>query len=92
MNSRGWGGRRSVELRALTLATYGDICHLCGWPGANTADHLIPRSLGGDDTLANLRPAHSRCNFSRGNMPVDEWREKHLATRSPPPNASPRWK
>ncbi|MDK4252614.1 HNH endonuclease [Corynebacterium propinquum] len=91
MTSRGWSGRRASQLRALTLATYGDLCHLCGWPGATTADHIIPRSLGGDDSLANLRPAHSTCNYSRGNMTVQQWREKYRATRSPPPKSSPRW-
>lgn len=56
-----------------------DICWLCGHGGADTADHVIPRSLGGDvSNVANLRPAHGepcptcgqRCNYSRGNRMV----------------------
>ena len=61
-----WGGRRAARLRAATLDAYGTVCHLCGRPGADSADHLIPRSLGGLDTLDNLRPAHLSCNQSRG--------------------------
>ena len=87
----GWGGRSAQELTALTLAEYGTICHLCGEPGADTADHIVPRSAGGDDSLANLRPAHGPCNFARGDMPLVEWRAK----RGPRPGsrASPsrRW-
>ncbi|ANA87604.1 polynucleotide kinase [Gordonia phage Jeanie] len=61
-----WGGRRAARLRAATLEAYGTTCHLCGRPGADSADHLIPRALGGPDTLDNLRPAHLACNQRRG--------------------------
>ncbi|WP_184922668.1 HNH endonuclease [Saccharothrix ecbatanensis] len=44
-----------------------DICHLCGLSGADTADHIIPRSMGGDHSIDNLAPAHSHCNYARGN-------------------------
>jgi 5-methylcytosine-specific restriction endonuclease McrA len=44
-----------------------NICWLCGMPGATTVDHVIPRSHGGEDNVENLRPAHLRCNSSRGN-------------------------
>lgn len=65
-----YGGARAARLRKLTRETYGDICHLCGQPiaeGQFSADHLIPRSLGGTDDIGNLRPAHRRCNSRRGN-------------------------
>lgn len=32
-----------------------------------TRDHIIPRSLGGRDTVANLRPACAPCNEGRSN-------------------------
>lgn len=35
-------------------------------PWAPTADHIIPRSLGGPDTMGNLRAAHRHCNNARG--------------------------
>lgn len=67
MTAAKWGGRKAVRLTALTIATYGDVCHICHNAGANSADHILPRSLGGSDDIANLRPAHARCNSARGN-------------------------
>lgn len=87
----GWGGRRAQKLAQLCLATYGDRCHLCGRRGATTADHVVPRSLGGADELENLRPAHSSCNYSRGNTPLHVWRAKHPIHSSQRPELSPRW-
>ena len=83
----GWSGRRVLRLTRLVLETYGDTCHLCARAGATTADHLIPRSAGGDDSLENLRPAHSSCNSSRQAMPLEEWFTRHpldLGPRVPP--------
>ncbi len=63
-----WGGPKAQDYVRLTLSTYGRVCWLCGLPGSNTADHIIPRSKGGAVyDLANLGPAHKRCNESRGN-------------------------
>ncbi|WP_230972923.1 HNH endonuclease, partial [Gulosibacter hominis] len=62
-----WAGHRVPEFVALTLATYGTTCWLCGLPGADSADHVIPRSKGGAVyDLRNLAPAHKRCNLARG--------------------------
>ncbi|SDU50589.1 HNH endonuclease [Gordonia westfalica] len=83
-----WAGDYSRRLTALCLATYGDTCHLCGRPGATTADHLIPRSVSYDDSLANLRPAHQRCNSARGAMPIETWRARFTASTAP---RSSRW-
>lgn len=58
------------QLRRLVLSTYGDICVHCGEPGARSVEHLQPRSRGGTDALANLRPAHLVCNISRGVRPM----------------------
>lgn len=75
-----WGGRKVSRLRRQVLATYGNRCWLCHdpidlrlrhpHPGSLTPDHVVPRSLGGSDDLDNLRPAHRRCNLSRGNGPA----------------------
>ncbi|MFJ3394010.1 HNH endonuclease [Leifsonia aquatica] len=64
-----WGGRRAQDMVVLTLETYGTICRLCGLPGADSADHIVPRSKAPELTweLSNLRPAHKRCNEARGN-------------------------
>ncbi|MFW0790092.1 HNH endonuclease [Gordonia sp. CPCC 205333] len=81
-----WGGATAARLVALTLATFGRVCHLCGREGATTADHVIPRSKGGADALFNLRPAHRRCNQQRGDMPLNEWFAKHPINTIPPPS------
>ena len=63
-----WGGRKAQQYVRLTLERFGLVCWLCGLPGANTADHIVPRSKGGAVyNLLNLAPAHKRCNESRGN-------------------------
>lgn len=74
-----WGGRYAQRLTAATLATYGTACHLCRGGGADTADHIQPRSKGGNDALANLRPAHQGCNSLRGDMSLAEWFARHPA-------------
>lgn len=64
MPSGQWRGSQRVNrlppgwyrrIRPLVFQAYGDICHLCGRPGANIVDHVI---AGDDHSLANLRPAH----------------------------------
>lgn len=69
------------------LEMYGSICHLClepidlelsrkigspGWKRSLQVDHVIPISKGGPDTLANVRPAHARCNMIRNNKTIEE--------------------
>ena len=51
-------------------------CKLCGEsvdmtlktpdPGSPSIDHVLPLSLGGDDTRANVQLAHRRCNERKG--------------------------
>lgn len=72
-----WGGRRVQRARAIVIALHGPTCWLCGQairPGqAWDVDHVIPRSEGGSDALANLRPAHASCNRSRGRKQAVSW-------------------
>jgi hypothetical protein len=42
------------------------VTEACGELGPSV-DHVVPRSLGGSDDLANLQLAHLRCNRSKGN-------------------------
>jgi hypothetical protein len=54
-------------------------CHLCGCkidarlknphPRSAELDHLVPVSLGGDHTRANVAAAHRVCNQSKSNRP-----------------------
>jgi 5-methylcytosine-specific restriction endonuclease McrA len=85
--SAGWSWETNPRQRRLltaqTLAVKGTVCHLCRQDGADTADHLIPRSAGGQNILANLAPAHRSCNTARGGMPLTVW-----FARNPVPRAS----
>jgi 5-methylcytosine-specific restriction endonuclease McrA len=62
-------GYERVDLEAL-LAEHGMFCHICTTPIATRKDlhfdHVIPLSKGGPHTAANLRPAHAKCNLSKG--------------------------
>jgi 5-methylcytosine-specific restriction endonuclease McrA len=73
MSQHSFRGRAAQKHAQLVFSTYGRICHLCGQPGANTVDHLIPRSHGGDNSLENSRPACAGCNSARGNKPLSQW-------------------
>lgn len=86
-----WGGRVSQRLVALTLATKGHRCRLCGGMGADTADHTIPRSKGGPDGLDNLEPAHLACNRARGDKDLSEWFSLHPLPRRPALPPSREW-
>lgn len=73
-----WGGRRVQQFRAFVLAQKGTVCHLCGGDGADTVDHVIPRSKGGlPFALANAEPAHSSCNYARQDQDLDDWFAAH---------------
>ena len=62
------------------------VCHLCGQPGADTADHLIPWSqFPADrkveaDRLPNLAAAHVSCNMIRGDRSIT-WARAEIAKR-----------
>jgi 5-methylcytosine-specific restriction endonuclease McrA len=73
--------RRRKQRIAEVRARDGDNCWACGHPmvfgGAHpnkgraaTLEHVLARSMGGTDALANLRLAHAGCN-------------KHLAANPP---------
>lgn len=60
---------RSVLLR------WQGRCAYCGKrPATLTIDHVVPRKLGGGCALSNLEPACDRCNNSKADRPVTEWR------------------
>ena len=68
--------RPTRRARAQMFAMYGDLCHLCGHPGADSADHLVPISVAPHQPVSphGMRPAHGRpcptcgrrCNAERG--------------------------
>ena len=81
-----YDGRSSSQwkrLRRQILAS-SDVCWLCGKPGADTVDHLLPLSqfpeLAHD--IGNLRPAHKTCNSKKGaGLPDDKTSEMPRSRR-----------
>jgi 5-methylcytosine-specific restriction endonuclease McrA len=63
--------RKWRKLRSQILAA-SDVCWICGGPGADSIDHVLPVSLYPEleMELGNLRPAHLRCNIAKGNRPI----------------------
>lgn len=55
--------------REIVLAA-SDICHLCGFGGADSVDHVVPFSKGGTDEVLNLKACHLDCNRIRGNKDI----------------------
>lgn len=47
-------------------------CAYCGQPGADTMDHVVPRSRGGATNWANAVAAHQACNGTKGDRTPDE--------------------
>jgi 5-methylcytosine-specific restriction endonuclease McrA len=50
---------------------YGNRCVCCGQRATLTKDHVIPRSRGGPDNLANLQPLCRACNQAKGDRVAD---------------------
>lgn len=50
----------------------GADCWFCGVPLGDdiTIEHLVPKSEGGRNTLANYALAHQRCNLQAANLPL----------------------
>ena len=67
-----WSRHPTRVRRALAavLARDGDLCWLCGRPGANSPDHVLPQSMGGGHDVGNLRAAHRWCNSARKATPL----------------------
>lgn len=77
-----------AKLRVLVTRAHGWRCWLCQRPISPTLpgtdpmglslDHVLPRSRGGSDDVANLRPAHLSCNQGRRNRLASTVRRGHL--------------
>lgn len=73
--------RQRLAMIRRVLSQKGRTCHLCGQPGATTADHVIPRKAGGRNVLENLEPAHAACNMARRDLPLADWFARHPIRR-----------
>lgn len=57
-------------------------CNLCGRPGADTVDHVVPLALGGADHPGNWQPAHRSCNSSAGATLGNQLRRPFTTSRA----------
>ena len=59
--------RRYREQRDRIFKRDGRVCQLCGTDeGEMHIDHIIPRKVGGDHSLDNLRVLCKSCNLRKG--------------------------
>lgn len=62
-------GWRKISKAVLIRDSY--ICYICKHKGADTSDHIVPRSKGGTHDMYNLRAAHRVCNSRKGNHTIE---------------------
>lgn len=53
----GWAQQKRARR---VMRRYDGICHVCGNPGSDQVDHVVPLGEDGADTEDNLRPIHSK--------------------------------
>lgn len=68
------GGSDAARTRRKLLARDGDECWFCGKPMGDdcTIEHLVPKSTGGANRLANYALAHGVCNKAAADKPLVE--------------------
>ena len=70
--------------REEAIRRFGKVCLYCGSHSKRiTVDHIIPRSLGGQDYVDNLAPCCRSCNEQRGAWSIDVFFEMMLVDRGP---------
>jgi len=68
-------GVTMAQYRELKRA-YGGLCAYCGAREADTFDHVIPLSRGGEHSINNVLPACRPCNERKHASTPDEWRAR----------------
>ena len=77
-NVRAAGSCSTEQLKA-RFEFYGNCCAYCGGP-AETSDHVIALVRGGSNWPANIRPACTSCNSSKGAKRLfNEWKPSRSA-------------
>lgn len=70
--------RRGVEGvpligQEVLLEDFGGLCAYCRKAKADTWDHIVPVTAGGQTTADNIVPACRSCNSSKRSRSLDEW-------------------
>lgn len=68
------------------LRRYRFTCAYCGDCGFLTMDHIVPIARGGRHSIGNVLPACGRCNSSKRDRLLFEWRVRLRARRPSPAN------
>lgn len=66
-------------IRQQVYEKFGGHCAYCGAPLAYKdmqVDHIEAHSVGGTDELENYNPACRMCNFYKGTMTIDQFRDE----------------
>ena len=63
-------------MKKLVYIKKGNQCHYCKIRIANTIDHVIPKSKGGNNWIDNLVPSCRKCNRAKGNKSYFEFTGK----------------
>lgn len=70
------------------MLAQSDVCHICGQPGSDAIDHVIPLSRGGADIPSNLKPAHHDvppyCNRRKSDLLPSEVDRQVVLVCGPP--------
>jgi 5-methylcytosine-specific restriction endonuclease McrA len=62
------------RLRVRVFERDGFACTYCGAKEQLQCDHIIPLSLGGNNSLGNLTTACKSCNSAKGARTPEQWR------------------
>ena len=86
--SQNYRARKQAALGSFTPAEwlalverYGGRCAYCGERGALEADHRVPLSRGGANTIDNIRPVCRACNARKHRMTEEEFRARLASER-----------
>lgn len=74
-------GKPAPQKRLLVYRRDGHACVYCGTPDDLTLDHLIPKALGGRNTIPNLVTCCASCNYEKGDGPPLPFREGYAGKR-----------
>ncbi|MFW6184033.1 MAG: HNH endonuclease [Chloroflexota bacterium] len=64
-------GSYTAEEFAELCEMYGNCCLACGSTEDLTADHVVPLSCGGSNSIDNIQPLCRSCNSSKGTNTTD---------------------